>query len=136
MHITGGITDSTLGELISDAEEYVRAWAVRLAAEDGDVSADLANAFIRLATTDPSPVVRLHLASASMRLPDAQRWPIVEALAACDDDAADPNLPLMVWYALEPLVTKVPGRALRAVERSKLPRLREFVARRIVEGNQ
>jgi hypothetical protein len=64
-------------------------------------------------------------------LPIAQRWAIVEALAKHDEDATDPNLPLMVWYTLEPLVKTDPERALRTVMHSKLPRIREFVARRI-----
>ena len=137
MHVVGGISDNRLREtLFKDRDEHVRAWAIRLAADDREVSDSIAKRFARLATSDPSPVVRLNLASASMRLPDEQRWPIVEALAARDEDANDRNLPLMVWYALEPLVTKDPERALRAVERSKLPRLREFVARRIVTGDQ
>jgi hypothetical protein len=44
---------------------------------------------------------------------------------------ADANVPLMVWYALEPMVQKDPARALRVASASKLPKLREFVARRI-----
>jgi putative membrane-bound dehydrogenase-like protein len=123
--------DEQLTAMLDSPDEYVRAWAIRLAAEDGQVAAVTMEAFRRLAASDPSPVVRLHLASAAQRLPKEQRWAIAESLARHDEDATDQNLPLMVWYTLEPLVKLDPERALRTVLHSKLPRIREFVARRI-----
>jgi putative membrane-bound dehydrogenase-like protein len=120
-----------LGTFLEAQEAYLRAWAIRIAAEDGHLEEPRLEMFRQLAKSDPSPVVRLHLASAVQRLPIDQRWAIVEALAAHDEDATDQNLPLMVWYALEPLVKLDPERALRMVLHSKLPRIREFVARRI-----
>ena len=66
-----------------------------------------------LAKHDPSPVVRLYLASALQRLPLEQRWAIAEGLLSHAEDAADANLPLMNWYGIEPLVPADPARALR-----------------------
>ena len=63
-------------------------------------------------------------------MPAAQRWGIVEALAAHGEDAADHNLPLMVWYAAEPLAAEDPARALALAAKAKLPLL-AFMARRI-----
>ena len=45
-------------------------------------------------------------------------------------EVADQNLPQMVWYALEPLAAADTAKALRLAATSKLPNLREFVARR------
>jgi hypothetical protein len=64
----------------------------------------------------------------------ADRWDLVEALAAHAEDAADHNLPLMVWYAAEPLVMSDTARAAKLMASSKLPRLREFITRRMVAG--
>ncbi|HXE79164.1 MAG TPA: c-type cytochrome, partial [Vicinamibacterales bacterium] len=60
-------------------------------------------------------------------------WAIVEALQARGKlDADDHNLPLMAWYALEPLAGSDPARALGIALRSELPRALEFTARRAV----
>ena len=47
------------------------------------------------------------------------------------DDATDQNLPLMVWYAAEPVVALDMSRALGAAFDSKLPRLFAFTVQRI-----
>jgi putative membrane-bound dehydrogenase-like protein len=135
LHVTGGVTDAViLGEL-KNSNEYVRAWAIQLAAEDRKVSPEILAEFARLSSADPSAVVRLYLASAMQRLPLEQRWDTVKGLLAHAEDAGDHNLPLLVWYALEPLAAKEPGRALKMVAETRLPRLREFTARRIASGS-
>ncbi len=74
-----------------------------------------------LATNDPSPVVRLYLSSALQRLPAPQRWKSMEALTQKSEDVDDHNLPLMYWYAAEPLAALDADRALALAERSKFP---------------
>src|SRR4029077_484889 len=61
----------------------------------------------------------------------AQRWDIIAALHAHGEDAADHNLPLMAWYALEPLPTVDIQHALMIALDSKFPRTLEFTARRV-----
>ena len=57
------------------ASEHVRAWAVQLLCENGDAARRRRWRSSReLAKSDPSPVVRLYLASALQRLPLEQRW--------------------------------------------------------------
>ena len=70
--------------------------------------------FAELAQSDPSPVVRLYLASAVQRLPLEKRWEIVAGLVGHAEDAADHNLPLMYWYAAEPLAAVDASRAAPA----------------------
>ena len=64
------------------------------------------------------------------RMPASNRWDILEALAAHGEDANDHNLPLMVWYAAEPLAVENPARALDLAAKAKLPLL-AFMVRRI-----
>ena len=78
----------------------------------------------------PAPLVRLALASALQRLPLAQRWPIAEALLSQEQDAGDPNLPLMIWYGIEPLVAADKVRAIQLTTRCKIPLVRQYIARR------
>lgn len=56
---------------------------------------------------------------------------MLAGLLANGDDATDQNLPLMVWYAAEPVVALDMSRALSAAFGSKLPRLFAFTVQRI-----
>ena len=75
--------------------------------------------FAELAKDDPSPVVRLYLASALQRMPAENGWAIAEGLITHEKDAGDANLPLMDWYGIEPLVPADPNRALRTAWRRR-----------------
>jgi putative heme-binding domain-containing protein len=99
----------------------------------GGVAKDLFKSFAMLARNDPSPIVRRYLASAAQRLLPGERWEIVEALASHGEDSNDHNLPLMVWYAAEPLAAEDPARALELAAKAKLPLL-AFMVRRIAEN--
>jgi len=131
LHAATGIDEPTTLRALDDANPHVRGWAVRLAVEDGEASAMLLERFAELARTDPSPVVRLDLASAAQRLPVDVRLPVLEGLVARVEDAKDHNLPLMVWYALEPAAGTDPARALEVSLSSKLPGLLSFSVRRV-----
>jgi len=133
LHATSGVDAETTLKLLSETgrdSEYLRAWAIQLELEDGAVSESVAGRLNELAVSDPSPVVRLYLASAMQRLPLEQRWPIAEALVAHVEDADDHNLPLLIWYGVEPLVPHNPGRALALASASKLPTVSRFAYRR------
>jgi hypothetical protein len=84
-----------------------------------------------LAKSDPSPVVRLFLASALQRLEPLRRWAIAEGLVGHAEDAEDANLPLMIWYGIEPAVSQDRERALGLVARTKIPLVRQNITRRI-----
>jgi putative membrane-bound dehydrogenase-like protein len=79
------------------------------------------------------PRIRLALASACQRLTVEQRKPIVLALLAHEEDKDDQNLPLMYWYAAEPIVAKDPAWAAEALGACKIPKVTEFIARRMAE---
>jgi len=130
LHVTGGANEKLLGKLFSDKDEYVRAWAVQLEAEDGEILAQTHARFVTMAESDTSPVVRLYLASALQRLSLDDRWEIAEKLVQHEDDKDDHNLPLMYWYGIEPLVPADKARALRLAASSKIPLIRQYIARR------
>lgn len=131
LHAIGATETPLLLELLRDREEYVRAWAIQLAFEYArkDVPS-VVRECARLAREDASPVVRLYLAAAMQRVLPTERWEVLEALSQRAEDADDHNLPLMVWYAAEPLPTLDAERALRLAEKAKLPKLLNFMVRR------
>ncbi|MFV1995239.1 MAG: PVC-type heme-binding CxxCH protein, partial [Verrucomicrobiales bacterium] len=134
LHVIGGLDDPSLLALLEDKSEHLRAWAVRLLCEDRDPPAPALARFRELAAAGDSPVVRLSLACALQRLSPADRWPIAAALATRATDADDANLPLLLWYAIEPLVQTNPERALALAAEAHLATLPEYVARRLVYG--
>jgi putative membrane-bound dehydrogenase-like protein len=123
-----------------DDSPYVRGWMIQLALESPNVSSDeeLKSLFINLLSlwaAEPkaatTPVDRLYLASALQRIPLDKRWELLRTLIAHAEDAADHNLPLMYWYAAEPLAEKEPAKALDLALASKVPPLPRFMARRV-----
>ncbi len=130
LHAVGGLDESRLLDLVGDAEPLVRSWTIQLAAERKRASPALLDRFAVLAARDPSPVVRLALCSALQRLPLEARWAICTPLVGHGEDAADHNLPLMNWYAVEPLVPAEPARALSLAATCQIPTVARFIVRR------
>lgn len=131
LHAIGGLDGDRVRKGLTDADPHVRAWSVQLACESGRPEAATLGEFSRMARSDESPVVRLYLASACQRLPMADRWSIVEGLVSHAEDAQDHNLPLMDWYAAEPLAEADPSRAAALAASSKLPILLSYMTRRL-----
>ncbi len=140
LHVTKGL-DAQIGpmrgvalEQLKSKDEFVRAWTIQLLSESRHVSEAKQSEFLRLAKDDPSPVVRLYLASACQRLSVSDRTPIVEALLAHAEDVNDHNLPLMYWFAAEPIVGADTTKAVSLLAKTKIPIIREFITRRMTAG--
>ena len=135
LHATGLWTSEDALQLLrrpdNTTSEFTRAWTIQLLCEDKKPGAAALAEFARFAQDDPSPVVRLYLASACQRLTVAERTPIVEALIAHAEDATDQNLPLMYWFATEPLVAASPLKGALLLGKAKIPVLREYITRRM-----
>lgn len=136
LHVTHQLPPEQLRPLLEHADAPVRAWAVQLLCEDFSPGAEVLARFAAMARQDPSPVVRLYLASALQRLPLADRWPIADGLVGHAGDAGDHNLPKMIWLGIEPLVLADTARALSLARRSELPLVSQFIARRATAGRQ
>ncbi len=133
LHVTGGVDEDWLQDQIDRPEESVRAWAVRLLTDRVAPSDVATRLFATKATTEPSGLVLLYLASSLRTMPIDARWPLAEALSARSEFATDRTLPLMVWYGIEPAVTRSPGRAVALAGSSELPDLSLLIARRLTE---
>ncbi|MBX3733093.1 MAG: hypothetical protein KF791_10915 [Verrucomicrobiae bacterium] len=113
---------------LSDPDEFVRAWGVQLSAEAGaPLPESVRSTVLRMASDDPSALVRLHLAAASQRLPAELGWLLVEALARHTEDREDRNLPPLLWTALAPRLVEDPGRALALARTTAIPRLADWI---------
>ncbi len=134
LYVIGGLDEKALTGLLDDGDETVRGWAVRLLVEDKKPSDAATAKFAEMARKDPSASVRLALASALQRMPSAAAWPVAEGLVGHEEDAKDANLPLMIWYGIEPLVPTNTDRAAGLLMKAKIPLVREYIARRIAAG--
>lgn len=134
LHAIGADNTDWLRAQLDAGDEHVRAWAIRFLGEAEAVNWDrLLPRLVHLARTDPSPFVRLYLASELQRMPKSLRDPLAGALLRHGEDVPDHNLPLMIWYGIEPMVAPYPERAIRLAMTSHIPLVRQYIARRLSE---
>ncbi len=87
--------------LLSHPSEHVRRWTIRLLGDHRRLNDALGRRLAELASQEPYVQVRSQLASSAKRLPTRYALPILRALALREEDAADPHLPLLIWWGLE-----------------------------------
>jgi len=127
----GSADEDWLLEQSNDKREHIRTWAIKLLIDQGPLSTKTQKRFLEMAAKDKAGLVQLHLAGALQQLPLKNRWPFANALVSHDTFAKDPVLPLMVWYGINPAVPENRTEALKLVAKCKLPKVRQFIARRL-----
>ncbi len=135
LHITNHFTEQELQNALNDKDEYVRAWAIQMLCEDMNASEKSKSIFVKISSSEPSPLVRLYLAAALQRLDDQSRWLVAEGLISKANDVDDHNIPKMIWYGMESLVEQNPKKAIAMAGVCKLPLIAEFTSRRLVDAN-
>ena len=131
LNAIGSTDEGWLLEQSNDEREHIRTWAIKLLIDKGPLSKKTQKRFIEMAAKDKAGLVQLHLAGALQQLPLKDRWPLANALVSHNTFAKDPVLPLMVWYGINPAVPNHNAEALKLVARCKLPKVRQFIARRL-----
>jgi putative membrane-bound dehydrogenase-like protein len=103
-------------KIVRDDAPLARAWLIRLGTQGPVKDRDLEELSIR-AVTEPNAIVRRELASAAIRLADEHNVLGMVFGLMHQEDADDPVLPHLVWYAFE-----------KAMFRAKRPDLELFLA--------
>ena len=98
---SGGMTEELGREFLEHKAPLVRSWTVRLLGDAKQLEPATAAMLAELAATDQSPVVCSQLACTVRRLPPTKAFSILRALLARKLDAADPYIPLLLWWAVE-----------------------------------
>jgi putative heme-binding domain-containing protein len=80
--------------------DTVRSWAIQLATEEAGKAKLCSETLFKLAQSDPSPTVRLALASAMPSLEAETALAVGSALAMRAEDKDDRFLPKMIWFGL------------------------------------
>lgn len=137
LYSIGAVDEAWLSGQLSDTDEHIRAWAVRLLVDRGAPGPDAIQKMTQQAESDNSGLVRLYLASALQRIKLDDRWRLAARLAAHAGDATDRVQPLMIWYGIEAAIPTNPDRALELARSVKMPLLRRHIARRLTyEGDK
>jgi putative membrane-bound dehydrogenase-like protein len=143
-------------------DERVRAWDIRLMTGDQARATSLetgsdpaasgiakrtldhhavippSNVDMLIKASEASALVRRELATAMThpRLWDFETpLQIATALLKHGEDKDDPMIPLLIWYGIEPLVGADPKVGLELARVSKLPKVTEFIYRRLSSGD-
>lgn len=130
----GGFGERFGLRLLDHENEYIRAWALQLLWEDRSPSKAVLDKLAEMAANEPSAFVRLYIASALQRTPVDGRFPVLKELVARASDADDHNLPLMYWYAMEPVVGADADQGLALLQDARIPLLRQYITRRMATG--
>ena len=117
--------------MLAHENEYIRSWAIQLLAEDKNLSDEALKRFAALAKTDNSALVRLYLTSAIQRTKPENRWEVIEALIQREEDKDDHNLPLMLWYAFEPVIPTDMDKAMDLAMKAKVPHVLQYTIQRV-----
>ena len=136
LHAIGEIDDAFLFIHLNHSSEYVRGWVVRLLCENYQAGRTGVQRLASMAGSDTSAYVRLQLACALQRLLPSDRWEIASGLLKHAEDATDQNLPLMIWYGIEPLVDSDVPRFVELARDAAIPLVRNHIARRIASHSQ
>jgi len=131
LHVSGGLSEEQILQALHDDSDVVRGWAIQLACENRQPTEKVLDELMILSRGDESPLVRLYIASALQRVEPEHRWAILVGLLSQAADNTDHNLPLMDWYAAEPLAAIDAPRALAIAAEGNIPLVFEFMIRRI-----
>jgi putative heme-binding domain-containing protein len=136
--------------LLSDPDESLRVWAIRLLfdaypldtvegksrVENRSVPTSVLDELHLLAQRDPSPKVRLALACTLGRLPVKDRPALAKHLLNHGEDAGDQNIPKLVWYGLIPVALRQPDALVDLACSSRIPQVRVWISRCLAEQIQ
>jgi putative membrane-bound dehydrogenase-like protein len=127
LHVIGALDDATLNAALKHTDDRVRAWAIQLATEHAGKTRIPNETLAQLAANDPSPTVRLALASAMPALSPDACWNVGTALAAHGEDAADRFLPKMIWFGLGDVIANDFARGFALADKTLLPTLADSI---------
>ena len=131
----GELSNEDLLKYTHDRAEHVRRWAVKLLFDQGEPE-NYSERMVEMASGDDSPAVLLAIASAMQAVKPVNRWRLAEAIVHRNVSRGDEMLALMIWYAIEPLITEDRQRFLALALSSPNPILQEFILRRASDGLQ
>jgi putative membrane-bound dehydrogenase-like protein len=101
LHASGGFDEASAPALLAHPHAPVRVWTVRLLGDTKKLSPALLPRVTALARTEKHSSVRNQLACSAKRWPTRTALAVVRELLRHDEDVNDPQIPLLLWWAVE-----------------------------------
>ena len=121
---------------MNKSDPQYRLWFVRLMTDKLEkLPDDFARVLADAARRETNVEVRAQFAASAKRLPVAQALPIIVNLLRHDDDATDPRVPLLCWWAIESKCESDRDAVLKLFEDSpfwNLPMVEEHILSRLM----
>ncbi len=136
LHSAGLDAEDLLIGYLEHPNPYVQVWALRFLTDhsrSNDLSVHALNAISGLAKKADSAQIRLALASSLQQIAIEKRTLIASSLVHHAEDAKDHNLPMMIWYGIEPLAKSNPSALVKLYEICQIPLVRKWIARRLMQ---
>ncbi|MBL9117082.1 MAG: DUF1080 domain-containing protein [Verrucomicrobiaceae bacterium] len=127
LNASGDLDADLLTAATGSNSDIIRAWAIQLATEEPNKPKLTKDTLLRLAQSDPAPVVRLAVASAMPALPEDWVFEIGSALAMHAEDKDDRFLPKMIWFGLARAIANEWKRGLELAQKTPMPSLADSI---------
>jgi putative membrane-bound dehydrogenase-like protein len=101
LYVSGGFDEATATKLLRHSQPPVRSWTVRLLGDTKQLAPALQPIITALARDEQSARVRDQLACSAKRWPAELSMRVVRELLKHDEDVTDPQIPLLLWWAIE-----------------------------------
>jgi putative heme-binding domain-containing protein len=101
IHLSDGFDEAFVLNALQHPDPAIRSWTYRLVGDQVSVENRVWEAMVEQAEKESVAEVSSQIASTARRLPAAQALPLLKALLRSDPDPADPDIPLLIWWAME-----------------------------------
>ncbi|MBM1107776.1 c-type cytochrome [Aurantibacter crassamenti] len=101
INVSGYFDEQVASTCLAHKDPFVRMWAVRLIGDSKNTSDVIGKQMLQMAKNEPNVEVRSQLATSAKRLPVMISLPIIKELLGNQKDNLDPDIPMLLWWALE-----------------------------------
>ena len=127
----GAFDKSSLIDLLGHENEHVRVWAIKLLLDRPCSDPVVGEAMAKQLAVESSDLVRLYAAGCIAKLTSSNVWNSIALLASRKSLSEDRDYPLVLWYGIKEHVAAEPARAIDLIKDTSIPKLTQFIARRI-----
>ena len=129
LYDVGGLRSDDVRAFLQNADPEVRGWTLRLAMSAPETTpAD--DVLLPLLKKETDLRIKRQALSGLLRSAPASRWAALETLLSQKEGTDDHNLPLLLWYAVEPCVALDPARAMQIATTTPFTTVARHIVRR------
>lgn len=139
LNACGGLTEEYARGLLSNGSAPIRMWAVQLLGDREHLGEKTREALAQLSRAEKETHTRRQLACTAQRVPGNLGMDLVEGLLGHPIDPSDPQMPKLVWWALERHCLSAPEKSVEILSKLKGPiadYLQPRLARRLVAAGK